>query len=73
MESLLGKPGGKSSEFEKFRKAFSHAKEYAGKNEIAKAKKLYMESRKIYVGLSNEEKKEVYDKLMELYNKVSGK
>ena len=58
---------------EKFHKAFMEAKEAIGKNDIAKAKKLYAGTRNLYVDLSTDEKKEVYGELMELYNKLSGK
>lgn len=61
----------KKSKIEQFHKAFSEAKEHASKNDIARARKLYIESRNIYVDLSTEEKKKVYGEFTEFYNKIS--
>ena len=61
---------GKSKKLDKFYKILNEAKESIKTNNIAKAKKLYIEARDLYVGLEYEEKKEAYKELMELYNKL---
>ena len=63
----------KSKKLDKFQKTFNAAKEAIGKNDIAKARKLYAEARNLYVDLSADETKEIYGELMELYIKLSGK
>jgi len=55
---------------EKFYKELNEAEDSINKNNISKAKKLYVDARNAYVELGNEDKKEVYNKLMELYNKL---
>jgi hypothetical protein len=48
-----------------------NAKAAMGKNDVSKAKKLYLDARNFYIGLEYEEKKEVYDELTKLYNRLS--
>ncbi len=61
----------KSKKLEKCQKALEDVKELIDKNDISKAKKLYVEARELYVGLNQIEKKELYYELMEVYNKLS--
>ncbi|MBI1935171.1 hypothetical protein HYS31_01915 [Candidatus Woesearchaeota archaeon] len=55
---------------DKFRAALEGALEAIKKNDVQKAKQLYMEARNIYVDMEYDEKKEVYSDLMEVYNKL---
>ena len=58
---------------EKFNKCFNtinYAKEALVKNNISKAKKLYLKARKLYISLEHNEKKVLYNQLMKLYNKL---
>ncbi|MBI2658146.1 hypothetical protein HYX08_05630 [Candidatus Woesearchaeota archaeon] len=65
-----GKKAIGSKAFEKCHKMLDDAKDAAAKNDAAKAKKLYIEVRGIYVKLDYKEKKEIYGDLMDLYNKL---
>ncbi len=60
-----------AANIDKFHNVFREAKEAISRNDAAKAKKLYIEARNMYVGLNNKKKKDVYEELMELYNKLS--
>ena len=58
----------KSKGLETFQRALNSAKEAFDRKEIPAAKRFYVEARNLYIGLSYNEKKEVYDELMEMYN-----
>ncbi|MBS3101204.1 hypothetical protein J4204_03655 [Candidatus Woesearchaeota archaeon] len=60
----------KSRNIEKCLNALNKTKEAIGKNNFSKAKKIYVEARELYIGLEDNEKKEVYDELMEMYNRL---
>ena len=60
----------KSKKLEKFYKSFNKAKEAIGKGNISKAKELYTEARDQYINLEYNEKKQVYDELMNIYNRL---
>ena len=60
----------KSRNFEKFRNAFDGTKNAIRNNDLAMAKKLYMDSRDMYITLSDEEKKDIYGEMLQLYNKL---
>ena len=51
-------------------KALNEVKEAIDRNNIHKARKLYIKAGKLYAGLKNEDKKEVYSELMKLYKKL---
>ena len=59
-----------SKKLERCHEALHETKEALGKNEIPQAKKFYVEARNLYIGLSNEEKREVYGELMDVYNNL---
>lgn len=61
---------GKSKAFGKCYKALHEAKESISKGNAAKAKKLYLEVRNLYMSMEYHEKKEVYGELMDLYNSL---
>ena len=61
----------KSKNLEKFRRILENAESGLAKNDLAKAKRLYLEAREFYIRLEYGEKKEVYGDLTELYNKLS--
>ncbi len=65
------KIAGKSKKLEKFYIILGNSKESLNNNDLAKAKSLYIEARNHYVNLEYKDKKEAYDKLIELYNKLS--
>ena len=58
----------KSKGLETFQRALNSAKEAFDRKEIPAAKRFYVEARNLYIGLDYNEKKEVYDELMEMYN-----
>ena len=60
----------RSKKLDGFYKVLSDTKSAIENKKISKAKKLYVESRNLYISLSNEEKKEVYDELMDVYTKL---
>ena len=62
---------GKSENFEKCYNALHEARHYIERNDSKKANRFYTEARDIYINLSNQEKKDIYDELMEVYNKLS--
>ena len=51
-------------------KILNDAKDAVKSRNILKARQLYMEARQLYFGLKNKYKKEIYDKLIDLYNKL---
>ena len=61
----------KESSLEKFYTAFQDAEKAANNKDISKAKKLYLEAREIYIGLSNEQKHSAYHKLSALYEQLA--
>ena len=63
---------GKGKKFESCYKSLQEAKLALDSSDIERAKKLYIETRNLYMELDSTEKKEIYDELMELYNKLSG-
>lgn len=58
------------TKLEKFHNVINDAKEALDKNDIAKAKQLFIEVMRLYDGLEAKEKKEVYGELMEFYAKL---
>ena len=58
------------TKLEKCYKTIKDAEKSIGKKDVSEAKKIYAKARKIYYSLEREEKKEVYGKLMSLYNKL---
>ncbi|MEK6984173.1 MAG: hypothetical protein AABX33_06380 [Nanoarchaeota archaeon] len=60
----------KSKKLEKCQKVLDHVKELIVKENISKARKFYIEARNLYLDLEHEEKKGVYDELMEIYNRL---
>jgi len=50
---------------------FKKIKRYIEKNEIDKAKELYVQCRELYTKLSEEEQKEFYDKMQILYEELT--
>ena len=58
---------------EKCRKAISNAKEAIAINDIYRAKGLYNAARNLYVDLEPKDKREVYDKLILLYNTLKNR
>jgi len=72
MPELNTKARAKSREFEKFYRVLNKSKHAMELNDIKKAKKLYLKARDIYIGMQNEDKREVYNELTELYNHLKG-
>lgn len=60
----------RDKKLEEFYRIISDVKVSIAKNDMAKAKEFYIEARNNYLKLNEEEKKEVYDELTELYNKI---
>ena len=60
----------KSKKLEQCHNILNEVKEALDKNDIPKAKKLYAEARNIYLESEYKDKKEVYDELMEMYDKI---
>lgn len=61
----------KSKKLESFHKILDNAKAALAKNDMVKAKKLYLKASEEYIKLEYSEKKEVYGSLTELYKKLS--
>lgn len=62
---------GKSKNFDKFYTALLDAEKAIDDKDTPKAKKLYYEARDLYIGLANQEKQEVHEKLLELYKRMN--
>ena len=60
----------KSKELEKCHKTIDSARNSSNIGKIEEAKKFYLEARSLYLGLEYHEKKEVYNELMDLYNRL---
>ena len=69
--SIAIKRKGKSWKFVKCHKLLLKGEEALGKKDAANAKRLYLKARKIYISLEYHEKKDVYNELNELYEKLS--
>ncbi|MBI2547044.1 MAG: hypothetical protein HYW23_01200 [Candidatus Aenigmarchaeota archaeon] len=63
-------PLGKGKNFESCSQSISDVKKALGMNDIPKARELYADARSLYLGLENKERKEIYNELMELYNRL---
>ena len=59
-----------SRKSQKCLRALDEAKEAIGIGNPSKARKFYIEARKIYIGLDYHEKTDIYNELMEIYNKL---
>ena len=57
-------------ELDKCYNIINEAENAINNNDIFKARQMYSQARNIYSGLENEDKKEVYGKLIELYNRL---
>ena len=66
-----GKVAGKSREFERCSKAIDESRKYLDARNLEKAKRHYLDARNLYIKLNYNEKKELYNGLMELYNKLA--
>ena len=60
----------KSKNLEMRQNTLQKAKEALEKNDVSKAKKLYIDARRVYMGIDFKNKKEIYDELMELYDRL---
>jgi len=60
----------KSKNLEMCQNTLQKAKEALEKNDVSKAKKLYIDARRVYMGIDFKNKKEIYDELMELYDRL---
>ena len=60
----------KSRKFEKCYKTLDSARDVLNRNKVDEAKKLYLEARNLYLELEYHEKKDIYDELMEFYNRL---
>ena len=60
-----------SKSYIKCHKALHDAQDAIEKGSIPRAKKLYLEARNLYVNLDYREKKDIYEALMSLYNRLS--
>ena len=69
---ITRKRKGKSRKFIKCHKLLLKADKALETKDNLKAKRLYFKARNAYVSLEYIEKKELYDELMQLYNKLSG-
>ena len=61
---------GRTAKFNKCYRMLSEAQEAFAKNDMPKARELYIEARNLYINLEYEEKKEIYGELMDLYKKL---
>ena len=59
-----------TTKLDRLNKLMDDVKEAIERKDIAKAKKLYVNARKIYVGMKTKEKKEAYSELMRFYKKL---